>query len=85
MAMKPTIGHMICEKIEQSTKLSFPLRFLIRLVRVFEVINLYIPKWKVQTRFRGTIEIPQRTRICNVNCCLNVYNVHLKLLLPISG
>ena len=32
-----------------------------------------------------TIEMPQRARAFQVNCCLKVHNAHLKLLSPISG
>ena len=32
-----------------------------------------------------TMEIPQRTHIFKVNCCLKVHSVHLKLAFPISG
>ena len=29
--------------------------------------------------------MPQRARTFKVNCCLNIHNAHLKILLPISG
>ena len=35
--------------------------------------------------YRRTIEMPQRAHIFKVDCCLDVHNAHLKLLLPISG
>ena len=35
--------------------------------------------------YRRTIEIPQRTRIFKVNCCLKVHKAPLKLVSPISG
>ena len=35
--------------------------------------------------YRRTIEMPQRARTFQVNCCLKVHNAHLKLLSPISG
>ena len=35
--------------------------------------------------YRRTIEIPQRSRTFQANCCLKVHNAHLKLLSPISG
>ena len=35
--------------------------------------------------YRRTIEIPQRNRIFKANCCLKVYNVHLKWASSILG
>ena len=35
--------------------------------------------------YRRTIEMPQRARTFQVNCCLKVHDAHLKLLWPISG
>ena len=35
--------------------------------------------------YRRTIEMPQRARTFQVNCCLKVHNAHLKLLSSISG
>ena len=32
-----------------------------------------------------TIEIPQRNHISKADFCLKVHNVHLKLVMPISG
>ena len=34
--------------------------------------------------YRRTIEMSQRARTFQVNCCLKVHNAHLKLLSPIS-
>ena len=35
--------------------------------------------------YRGTIEMLQRARTFQLNCCLKIHNAHLKLLSPISG
>ena len=35
--------------------------------------------------YRRTIEMPQRARSFQANCCLKVHNAHLKLLSSISG
>ena len=51
------------------------------------VNSIYMPiaqKPQYKDVYRRTIEIPQRTHIIKANCCLKVYNAHLKLPSPIS-
>ena len=71
--------------VKQGINSIFSTKALFEMGYIFEGKNSSIISRKPQYKdvYRRTIEMPQRTRNFNVNCCLKVHNAHLNLLSPI--